>query len=85
MQRRILSLSRNLICILCAVTILSGHAFASDCVPVSRSVSREIYGTLIIMPRADIIVWKYKAFDGILHKRQYNKTKGVWIGDWVAA
>lgn len=33
--------------------------------------------------RSDIIVWRYKIIDGKLYKRQYNTTKGIWIGEWT--
>lgn len=29
------------------------------------------------------IGWRYKMIDGKLHKRLYNYTKGIWIGEWI--
>lgn len=34
---------------------------------------------------ANKIVWKYKTINGVLYKRQYNRTTNQWIGDWVKA
>lgn len=34
------------------------------------------------MPQSDSIVWVYKREGGKLYKRQYNKTKNIWIGEW---
>lgn len=33
-------------------------------------------------PRADIIEWRFKNVNGKRYCRQYNVTKGVWIGQW---
>lgn len=35
--------------------------------------------------RSDDIGYRYKFIDGILHKRLYNYSKHVWIGDWIPA
>lgn len=32
--------------------------------------------------RKDDIRWVYNTVNGITFRRQYNYTKGVWIGDW---
>lgn len=34
---------------------------------------------------SDEIVWKYKWINGVLYKRQYNRTQKKWIGSWVKA
>ena len=33
--------------------------------------------------RADDIGYRYKYINGILHKRLYNYSNHVWIGDWI--
>lgn len=38
-----------------------------------------------ITPRKVGYAWKYKIVDGVLYKRLYNYTFGVWIGDWIKA
>lgn len=35
-----------------------------------------------INARADIIKWRYKKINGILHRRLYNYTHNQWIGEW---
>lgn len=35
-----------------------------------------------IEPQADIIEWRYKIEDNKLYRRQYNRTKREWIGEW---
>lgn len=34
--------------------------------------------------RKEDIRWKYKNIGGRLHRRQYNYTRGEWIGSWEA-
>lgn len=36
----------------------------------------------LIMPRADVIVWKYKRIGNKMYRRKYNETKKQWIGNW---
>lgn len=64
--------------------MLSGVAYASEphCIVKNDPKEYQEY-YLSVTPRADIIVWKYKSFDGRLHKRKYNQTRGKWIGDWI--
>lgn len=33
--------------------------------------------------RKDVTVWKFKEVNGILYKRLYNITKGIWVGNWI--
>lgn len=35
-----------------------------------------------VSPCADVTEWRYKYINGVLHRRLYNCTKNVWIGDW---
>lgn len=35
-----------------------------------------------ISVRRDIIGWRYKNINGRLYKRQYNYSKGIWLGKW---
>lgn len=35
-------------------------------------------------PQKDIIRWKFKTIKGHIYKRQYNYSKGKWIGSWQA-
>lgn len=37
-----------------------------------------------IMPRADVIVWKYRKYNGLIQMRRWNETKGVWVDpEWI--
>lgn len=38
------------------------------------------------MPQTDSIVWKYRILNGVLQKRRWNSTKGVWVDPaWINA
>lgn len=39
----------------------------------------------LVAPCADIIEWKYVIISGVTYRRQYNVTKGEWIGVWEIA
>ena len=35
-------------------------------------------------PYADVIVWKYRNYNGVVQKRRWNQTKGVWVDPaWI--
>ena len=36
-----------------------------------------------IMPFADIIQRHFATFDGVLHFRDWNATRGRWMNDWT--
>ncbi len=45
----------------------------------------ELYATEItnqISPRADNLEWRFKIINGLLHRRLYNATRNIWVGDW---
>lgn len=35
-----------------------------------------------ISMRADIIDWRYKTIDGRMHRRLFNYSRDIWIGEW---
>lgn len=35
-----------------------------------------------VIPYKDIIGWRYKTINGVVHKRQYNYSTEQWIGSW---
>ena len=35
-----------------------------------------------IVPRSDIIEYRYKVINGDLYRRLYNYTQEYWIGEW---
>ncbi len=60
------------------------------CTTISISIEVQTYAysptsvskTISILPRSDIIEWRYKVENGKLYKRQYNCTQDKWIGSW---
>lgn len=39
-----------------------------------------------VMPRADVLVWKYTYMNGILYKRRWNETTDSWYDRaWIPA
>ena len=38
-----------------------------------------------ITPRADVIVYKFRVYNGILQYRRWNETWGYWVDDdWIS-
>lgn len=33
--------------------------------------------------RADITGWRFMTINDRVHRRLYNYSRGVWIGDWI--
>ena len=54
-------------------------AFCADTVTTPTSVASD---STEITPRKDDIRWRYTTINGELYRRQYNYTRGYWIGDW---
>ncbi|MDD3415183.1 MAG: hypothetical protein PHY47_14425 [Lachnospiraceae bacterium] len=51
--------------------------------PMTQVCAQEIVcETNQIVPRADIIEWRYKIENGRLYRRQYNCTTQKWVGSW---
>ncbi len=40
-------------------------------------------GSETISPQADVKVWIFEERSDGLWKRLYNKTKGIWEGEWI--
>ena len=44
------------------------------------------YKTNEIVPYADVIVWKWRVNNGVIEKRRWNETIGVWVDPhWIPA
>lgn len=54
-------------------------AFCADTVTTPAPVASD---STEITPRKDDIGWRYTTINGKLFRRQFNYTKGLWIGDW---
>lgn len=79
-----------IICALAALTLASSAAvtsFAAEpAAPSAVSANAKADGEETITPYADTIVWKYQVIDGVLYKRRWNQTKGVWVDPyWIKA
>lgn len=62
------------------VSAISASAAGNDGAQVASAGDAEI------MPRADVIIWKYMTMDGILYKRRWNLTQNKWYDRaWVPA
>ncbi len=51
-------------------------------VPVGEVCAMED-GAEGIMPLADVLEWRYKLENGVMYKRQFNRSTGKWVGSWV--
>ena len=67
----------------CGCSVLSGHCSLSI-------VYRSTGGTpgqsaeVGIQPYADVIVTKYRAYQGLFQKRRWNETRGYWVDpEWI--
>ena len=66
--------------VLCSAC-LPAYAAAADVPP--ETISEENEG---IEPRADVIVIKYRIYDGVYQYRRWNETQGYWVDPyWIDA
>lgn len=69
------------------VLIMAIIFFANSAMSVNADTfleeSNSVVNKNIISPLADVIEWRFKMIDGVLHKRQYNYSRGLWIGTWT--
>lgn len=61
------------------ILFTSMPSYVEAAIPVSPTVTTLSAGD---NARKDDIQWVYKSVDGVIYRRQYNFTKGKWIGDW---
>ena len=60
-------------------SIYSTHAQAAETSPLAAQNSVED-----IQPHADVIVTKYRAYEGKFQKRRWNETRGYWVDPyWI--
>lgn len=53
---------------------------AAECIGSYQTMSTNTS----IDPRADVIVRKYRVFDGVVQYRRWNKTQCEWVDDdWI--
>ncbi|MBU5310453.1 hypothetical protein KQI38_00285 [Tissierella carlieri] len=78
------------ICIGTALSSIDVSAASLDTVQTKAQFSTVVQITKnpqsdhLITPFSDIIGWRYKSVNGKVYRRQYNYSKGKWIGEWEA-
>jgi len=69
-----------------ATSLLSVNGLAMGKNELSKSSVKQVaeitQSNIIITPCSDKIGWRYKSIDGKIYRRQYNYSKGKWIGKW---
>lgn len=72
----------KLICILMVASMTPLQALAVSDTPAKEYKAYKTEA-VTVSPRADQIEWLYKVVDEVLYMRQYNYTRGEWVGDWI--
>lgn len=81
-MKKIGKIFTKLACILMVVSMTPLQALAVCDAPANQYKTYKTEATTVL-PRADQIEWVYKVVDGVLCMRQYNFTRGEWVGDWI--
>ncbi len=68
---------KMLITLMLLMTTCSAVLLTPPCEIYARTCSD------MVMPMADVLVWRYKVVKGITYKRLYNRSTGNWVGDWI--
>ena len=67
-----------IILVLCSAC-LPAYAAVADIPPATTAEEGEG-----IEPRADVIVFKYRIYNGVYQYRRWNETKGYWVDPyWI--
>ena len=72
-----------LLVVICLFIVQPTNSFALSHVVESSPYKLSTPAPNIITPFKDIIDWRFQNINGRLHKRLYNYSKQVWIGDWI--
>ena len=44
----------------------------------------EVHSEADVTPRADVIIYKYRTYNGRLQYRRWNETQGYWVDpEWI--
>lgn len=77
-------MNKKIVCALIALTLVFGlntPASAKECPQMNQAVKTTV---IIVSPRMDEIVTKYRFFNGKAQYRRWNQTKGVWVDPaWI--
>lgn len=64
------------------ITLLLVLSLFSICLPVYAAEVRNPEASeteTVIEPRADVIVYKYRTYNGKIQYRRWNETQGYWV------
>lgn len=77
--------SRILITVLAAVTVFSSGAIAASAEQISEPVVAAPAAVIPgIEPQADVIVVKWRVYNGVRQYRRWNETKQCWVdSNWI--
>ena len=74
---------------LCAIMLLTGGIIGASAAETAEADEQVISVSAAatdpgIEPQADVIVWKYRMYNGQMQKRRWNETKQVWVDPyWI--
>ena len=68
--------------ILCFSMLLPVSVSAKEIEIKSPAPVTSIYSEQTISPRADVIVVKFRVYNGVLQYRRWNETWGYWVDDY---
>lgn len=64
----------------CLMASFAVPAYAADPAPASSDASQTQAGTA----RIDVIVTKYRLYNGVVQYRRWNETRDCWVDpDWI--
>ena len=76
---------KKIICTFCAMIMISSlmpTSYAAECFPKITPISSSSESEIV--PYADVIVRKYRTYNGVLQYRRWNETRGYWVDpDWI--
>lgn len=69
------------------ITLLIALSLFSVCLPAyATEVEAPETSESVIEPRADVIVMKYRTYNGKVQFRRWNETQGYWVDPyWIDA
>lgn len=70
------------LCVVTTIACFSSTAYAIDLSSVQMPISCSSEGE--ITPYADVIVYKYRIYNGVHQYRRWNETRGYWVDPyWI--
>lgn len=76
-------MKKNSFCILCAIFLIITSSLSAQAIDISNMSAIETE-MLIMMPRADKIIIKFRVYNGMDQYRRWNETKQCWVDPaWI--